>query len=629
MTSCFLEHFVDGGAGGEKRIVERLAHEDAALDVEHADFALGGVEDDRAVAGRARRVVERAQQSRFGRHVFHDVRLVPGVIAERDDGDTGAEQADGDFGGDAATAGGVFAVDDGEIDLEPLAQGRELFDDRLAPGFAKDVSQKQNAQRFRRDWFLHHEKSEACGKSLSVKPRTHEEAANRSVAAGGGGVGAADFRRGPDVLRGGAAAATGWPPPPVSATPDGPRPAMIAVRLRAGTALGGARAICRHPDGRRIFVEPWNRCTATAPQPGESLLRLPAAESDPPRVEITNWSAEPERVRQTISLLGTRPPARYWREASELPPSSDPTGRPLEGVKVALDPGHIGGAWARMEQRWYQPPNEATAVMEGEMTLLTAQLLKPILEAMGAQVSLVRDTSDPVTAMRPDDYASLAPKPEQAELYFYRKAEIRARADRVNQHLRPDLVVCLHFNAEPWGEPGKVTFVETNHLHLIVNGHYDAAELALDDVRYEMLERVFQRSEREELRLADAVATSLAAATGLPPYDYGAGHMAGNAHRPLPNNPYVWARNLMANRLYQCPVVFTEPYVMNNREVYDRVAAGDYAGERLVAGRMRKSLYREYAEGVAAGLKAHYRRQSSPVTRRTPAESAMGFNGHS
>jgi hypothetical protein len=68
----------------------------------------------------------------------------------------------------------------------------------------------------------------------------------------------------------------------------------------------------------------------------------------------------------------------------------------------------------------------------------------------------------------------------------------------------------------------------------------------------------------------------------------------------------------MANRLYQCPVVFTEPYVMNNREVYDRVAAGDYPGERLVAGRMRKSLYREYADGVAAGLRAHYAARRPP-----------------
>jgi hypothetical protein len=247
--------------------------------------------------------------------------------------------------------------------------------------------------------------------------------------------------------------------------------------------------------------------------------------------------------------------------------------------------------------------------MEGEMTLATAQLLKPALEALGATVQMVRERTEPVTAMRPQDFESIASGRRQAELFFYRKAEIRARADLINAQLKPDFVICLHFNAEPWGEPGKVTFVEANHLHMIVNGHYPPEELALDDVRFEMLQRLFQRSEREELRLADAVGRSLAAATGLPPYDYGRGHMAGNAHRPLPENPYVWARNLMANRLYHCPVIYCEPYVMNSREVYERVAAGDYAGEKLIAGRLRKSLYREYADGVADGVKAHFAAQ--------------------
>ena len=327
---------------------------------------------------------------------------------------------------------------------------------------------------------------------------------------------------------------------------------------------------------------------------------------DRPRVEITQWSADPQNPRLGIPLRGNRPAPRYWREAGELPPSPDPSNRPMEGVRVAIDPGHIGGAWARMEERWYQLPGEQTQVMEGEMTLVTARILKTALETLGATVTLVREATEPVTATRPVDYERLVGTKPQAELYFYRKAEIRARADRVNTSIRPDLVVCLHFNAEPWGEPGKVTFTDTNHLHLIVNGHYSRDELALDDVRFEMLQRLFQRAEREELRLADAVSRSLAAATGLPPYNYQAGHMAGNAHRPLPENPYVWARNLMANRLYQCPVVFTEPYVMNNRDVFDRVAAGDYPGEKWVAGALRKSLYREYAEAVAAGLKAHF-----------------------
>jgi len=100
---------------------------------------------------------------------------------------------------------------------------------------------------------------------------------------------------------------------------------------------------------------------------------------------------------------------------------------------------------------------------------------------------------------------------------------------------------------------------------------------------------------------SEQVADSLAAATKLPPYEY----MTNNAIR-AGTNPYLWARNLLANRLYHAPVVFLEPYVMNSEIVWARVQAGDYDGELLVGGDKRRSLFREYAEAVAEGLRSYY-----------------------
>ena len=34
--------------------------------------------------------------------------------------------------------------------------------------------------------------------------------------------------------------------------------------------------------------------------------------------------------------------------------------------------------------------------------------------------------------------------------------------------------------------------------------------------------------------------------------------------------PGVWARNLLANRIYGCPVVFLEPYIANSLATYPR-----------------------------------------------------------
>jgi len=80
-------------------------------------------------------------------------------------------------------------------------------------------------------------------------------------------------------------------------------------------------------------------------------------------------------------------------------------------------------------------------------------------------------------------------------------------------------------------------------------------------------------------------------------------------------HPYLWARNLLANRLYDCPVIFMEPYVMNSTIDYPRFQAGYYDGLQEIGGKMQPSIFREYADAVAEGLKNHYtqsRRTKSP-----------------
>jgi N-acetylmuramoyl-L-alanine amidase len=189
---------------------------------------------------------------------------------------------------------------------------------------------------------------------------------------------------------------------------------------------------------------------------------------------------------------------RTWRTAAELPPA--PLEKPLAGLRIAIDPGHIGGVWAKMEERWLALGTDSP-ICEGDMTLQVAQLLKPQLEALGATVSLVRENSQPVTSARPDTLLAAAeespPTPgealkQRAERLFYRTAEIHARAQRVNEVLRPDLVLCLHFNAEAWGDPTLPTLTDRHHLHLLLNGAYSDAEVLLADQRHALLSKLLQ-----------------------------------------------------------------------------------------------------------------------------------------
>lgn len=324
-----------------------------------------------------------------------------------------------------------------------------------------------------------------------------------------------------------------------------------------------------------------------------------------------------ERLRLRFAKMDSRQkPPRYWRIASELPGAVNLKKAPLSGLRIAIDPGHIGGKWAQMEERWYKGKREGVDVKEGELTLATAQVLERELEALGAEVWLVRDKLEPVTSLRPADFEPLAievlkqrgMKPEgiplrkESELLFYRAHEIRRRAQIINTEIKPDIVLCLHFNAETWGDPGNPQLVARNHLHLLVNGTYSAGELRLEDNRFHLFKRLLQRTHDEELPLNRAVAEAMAEETGLPPYIY----TTNNAKLADSNNRYIYARNLLANRVYHCPVVFLEPYVMNNPGVYQRIAAGDYSGKREIAGAMRKSLIREYADGVTEGLRRYY-----------------------
>lgn len=327
----------------------------------------------------------------------------------------------------------------------------------------------------------------------------------------------------------------------------------------------------------------------------------------------TSPDAEPDfRLRFAPEGLEQTPP-RYWRATAELPPA--PADRPLEGLKVAIDPGHIGGRWATMEERRFQIPGHLP-VQEGDMTLEVARLLKPRLEALGAIVTLVREDTEPVTDLRPESLRDEAVDSRNggdiaklAERLFYRTAEIRARARRVNETIRPDLVLCLHFNADGWGDPEAPTLVPANHFHMILNGGYTDEEIALADQRHDLLSKLLQGVHEEEKQLSASVAAAFVERNPMPPYRYNP--LARN-HRGVAGNPYLVARNLLANRLYQCPVLYFEPYVMNSAEDHARIQAGDYDGEREVAGKLRPSIFREYADAAATGLRRHYESRAKP-----------------
>ena len=392
------------------------------------------------------------------------------------------------------------------------------------------------------------------------------------------------------------------PPPPTAAGGSGPALSVLG-ELPDWSQLDAFQNTITRADFERLLTTVF-----TTGKGWKSLIEI----TDHEAMIHTGDAKSPDRFTLQFATPGHAKPAPHrWQTTRDLPPA--PPGKPLDGLRVAIDPGHIGGQWAELEERFFIV-HSGPPVREGDLTLTVARLLKPRLEKLGATVCLVRSETEPVTPLRPANLLAMAKDSGEpaaspdalqrlAERLFYRTAEIHARARLVNRTLQPDLVLCLHFNAEAWGDPYHPKLAKPSHLHLLLNGAYTDTEIALADQRFSLLKKLLGRTHEEEARVGAAVADTFAARTHLPPFTYPAGSATA---LPVNGHPYLWARNLLANRLYECPVIYMEPYVMNSTADCPRLQAGDYEGLRKINGKSQASIFREYADSLAAALASHY-----------------------
>jgi hypothetical protein len=352
----------------------------------------------------------------------------------------------------------------------------------------------------------------------------------------------------------------------------------------------------------------------------DSVAIYSAAGQAGPPMALVQFARAPSSERPT--QVDFRSPGRFRR----LPAA--PAGAPLAGLRVAIEPADIGGRWAEMEDRSVEFSGYGR-VNEGDLNLIVGRRLTERLTELGAVVFLVRDRAEPIFQVRPEELAGLAEDvmrnrpwllPESfqlqtagapiggsrrlriaEDLLLTKTIETRARADLVRRSFKPDVTIVLQHNATPGSTSGHLSPINRNIF--FVNGAYTPSELREPEQRFRLLTKLLENTTPIESGVAAAIALRFRQATAFPAV------LSGNSENTrlvLPNNPYVVARNLAFNREHDGPVVVTEPYFMNQAETLTRLMAGDYTGERVVAGKLRVSIYREYAECVAAGLRDCY-----------------------
>lgn len=310
--------------------------------------------------------------------------------------------------------------------------------------------------------------------------------------------------------------------------------------------------------------------------------------------------------------------ARALPHRREVPPGGE-SKKPLSGIRICLDPGHIGGEFSRLEERYFKIDRDP-AIEEATLNLLTCRILEKLLQEEGAEVVWTKQNEEPVTLLRPADlrgealawifdlglnrYLPIeAEITKRSEMLFYRTAEIRARAERI-QNLKPDLTLCVHYNAAAWGtDLNRPKMVDKSKLVIFTSGCYLKDEIKYDDQKYDLFFNLLEQQEALELDVSVAIAAQMKESFKMEPELY----KNWSSVLPMKQSSYVYARNLAANRWFSGATVFVEGPYMNALDTYERLVAGDYEGLKMIRGENVPSIHRQFAQTMRDGVVDYFK----------------------
>lgn len=286
----------------------------------------------------------------------------------------------------------------------------------------------------------------------------------------------------------------------------------------------------------------------------------------------------------------------------------------LIGVKIAIDPGHFGGPYSRLEARYIDiPPSleRASTIQfdEGTLSFLTAQYLKILLEREGAHVFLTRDKIGK-GVFHEDFFEWLKKSPEfwnskeplcQLFRKHYNVLDLRARAEKING-FGPDLSIIIHYNSHHVGESDSSNNAVTpcNYNMVFIPGAFCRNELVLEEARYEFLRMLVTSDLPHSAQLSSAVLKKFHEHLCVPVVckEDGARYLDSSC---LKVNEGVYARNLAMTRLVHGPICYGETLIQNNIDECINLSREDF----FIGGRQCSSRVKQVAEAYFEGIKSY------------------------
>ncbi len=272
----------------------------------------------------------------------------------------------------------------------------------------------------------------------------------------------------------------------------------------------------------------------------------------------------------------------------------------LDGVRIAIDPGHIAGDFemAMAESRGVNithPKHGKLNFFEGELTLSTAELLKKKLEEQGATVLLSRTKPNQsasgktfsewyVTDLRRllrkkgMSYAKIKSFLKYtSKSYIYRnyflEYDLRARENKINA-FKPDLTIVIHFNAD----------AKNMHWNRVTHRNYNMVFTQGAFMRSELKKRI-ERFDFLRILVMDDVVKSEALCKNIAqqfndylevPYVTDQTSPSYLTASGVFLDSGVYARNLRLCRTIQSPICYGESCLQDNELEAIALAKNDY-----------------------------------------------------
>lgn len=300
----------------------------------------------------------------------------------------------------------------------------------------------------------------------------------------------------------------------------------------------------------------------------------------------------------------------------------------LNGYKIALDPGHLAGdlETAKMEKKWVEMKNPPAQLIEGELTLATALILKGKLEVQGATVMITRDQpnissfgidfvkwTDSLFIKAADDaYARqdisfeeknyLLTKATNLEIFrrFFLLEDLRERARKINE-FNPDLTLIIHYNVDEtntnWNKSTKKNFNMA-----FVGGSFTADELDKPEARVEFLRLLLTDDIERSVEFSKYMMESLVAKTKVPAaLDSNAVYLKDNCMKTDVKG--VYCRNLTLTRKVKGVICYGESLYQDNVNECKLLSKKDVKAGELETSKRVEEVAEAYFQGIMNYIK--------------------------